>query len=321
MASIAGDRGTTMIENKLLAAYVAVAEELHFGRAAARLNIAQPALSRQIMQLEEKLRTRLLERTQRRVEMTPTGRVFLDRARRILSEIERATDEIQRVAAGQEGHLNIGFIHSSTFSVSPSIFRAFRQAFPKIELRLTEMTIAEQLVALEDETIDLGILRLPIANPKVSYEILRTEEFVLAVPRDHPLADRTSVALETLFDESFVMFSQYNSPLFYSRTLAMCDRAGFLPNIVQHATQIHTVLGLVAAGLGISIVPDVARELNMRNTRIIDIADSVDPVHVVLGWRARDKSRLVASFVTSARQWGIDSRENGGGHLSEPQFT
>ena len=292
-----------MIENKLLAAYIAVAEELHFGRAAARLNIAQPALSRQIMQLEDKLRTRLLERTQRSVQMTPAGRVFLDRARRILLDVDRAADEVKRVAFGQEGHLKIGFIHSSTFSVSPPIFRAFRSAYPGIELRLSEMTIAEQLLALEDETIDLGILRLPIANPKVSYEVLREEKLVLAVPGDHPLAGRSSISLESLFEEDFVMFSQYNSPLFYSRTVAMCDRAGFMPNIVQHATQIHTVLGLVAAGIGISIVPDVARELNMRNTHIVDIDDQADSVHVVLGWRARDKSSLVGSFVASTLQW------------------
>ena len=291
-----------MIENKLLNAYVAVAEELHFGRAAARLNLAQPALSRQIMQLEEKLRIRLLDRTQRSVEMTPSGRIFLDRARRILAEVEYATEEVRRVAAGQEGHLKVGFIHSSTFSIAPPIIRSFRHAYPKIELQLTEMTIAEQLIALEDESIDLGILRPPIANAKIDYCHLRSEDFVLAVPGDHPLAKLETVRLASLFDENFVLFSQYNSPLFFSRTLSMCDQAGFMPRIVQHATQIHTVLGLVAAGLGISIVPNVARELAMRNTKIVGIEDDVDPVHVVLGWRARDNSGIVSSFVENARE-------------------
>ncbi|MAM76804.1 MAG: LysR family transcriptional regulator [Tistrella sp.] len=302
-----------MIENRLLTSFVAVAEELHFGRAAARLNLAQPALSRQIMMLEDRLRVRLFDRTQRRVELTAAGRAFLERARRILAEIERATDEVKRVASGTAGRLAIGFIHSSTFSVSPSIFRAFRRQFPNIELRLSEMTIAEQLMALENETIDIGILRPPIANDRISSRRLRIEHFVLAVPGDHPLAAREKVWLRELSDEDFVLFSQHNSQLFHSRTVSMCDRAGFLPRIVQHATQIHTVLGLVSASLGISIVPDVARELNMRNTRILEIEDRPDPVSVDVAWRATDRSPSLASFVDLAV--GMGQTEIGGRHV------
>ncbi len=298
-----------MIENKLLVSFVAVAEELHFGRAAARLNLAQPALSRQIMQLEDRLRVRLFERTQRSVQITEPGRVFLERARRILSDLGRATDEVVRIAGGQEGRLRVGFIHSSTFGVSPPIFRAFRRAYPKIEMELFEMTIADQLIALENDTIDVGILRPPIANARLQTAILRDEHFVLAVPGDHPLAARDRVRLNELYDEDFVLFSQISSPLFSTRTLSMCDQAGFLPRIVQNATQIHTILGLVSANMGISIVPDVAREVNMRNIKILDIEDNPPPVHVVIAWRSSDGSPSVNSFVRTARHW-MDDQAN-----------
>ncbi len=286
-----------MIENRLITSFVHVAEELHFGRAAERLNIAQPALSRQIMQLEERLGVRLLERTQRKVALTPAGRLFLDHAYRIAADIQRAMTEVRKVNAGEAGKLAVGFIHSSTFSTTPRILRHFRELYPDVELELSEMTMAQQLVALQEGAIDIGILRPPISDIRIASHVLREERFVLAAPETHPLASAHEVALASVMDEGFILFSQRQSPLFHSRIIAMCEKAGFVPRVVQQATQIHTVMGLVSANMGLSIVPEVAIELNHPNVRCLEILDRPPVVQVILAWRQADGSPIVKAFV------------------------
>lgn len=296
-----------MIENRLLSAFVKVAEELHFGRAAAKLNIAQPALSRQIMLLEERLDVRLFERTRRNVALTPAGRLFLDHAYKILSDVQRAMTEVRKANAGEAGRLAIGFIHSSTFGLTPEILRLFRTRFPDVELELSEMTMDQQLLALQERKIDLGISRPPISDPRLTSHLLATERFVLAVPETHPLTDQGAVHLKALAEESFVLFSQHRSQLFHSRIIAMCEKEGFVPNVVQQATQIHTVMGLVSANMGISIVPEVARNLNMPNAQFLEIIDNPPPVQVVMSWREMDRSPILAAFLDVARGWADGS--------------
>jgi DNA-binding transcriptional LysR family regulator len=287
-----------MIETRLLASFVAVAEELHFGKAANRLMIAQPALSRQIRLLEERLGTRLFERTQRRVNLTAAGTLFLDRAHRILGEIEKATAEARRADAGEAGRLSIGFIHSSTYSVTPMILGQFHSRYPDVELVLYEMTIWDQMKALRDHVIDIGILRPPVGDRMLASQTFSSENFIVAVPAQHHLAHRGSVSLTELAGEDFVLFSQRHSPLFHSRIIAMCERAGFVPSVEQHATQIHTIVGLVRANMGISIVPEVARNLMMTDVAFLEIEERPAPVEVALAWRRHERSRTVETFRT-----------------------
>ncbi len=285
-----------MIEIRHLRYFQAVAEELHFGRAATRLYIAQPALSRQIQQLEEEVGTSLLSRTQRRVELTAAGAVFLERTSQILEEVAKAATDALRVGKGEYGRLTIGFIHSSTYGLLPSIVERFRHLYADIELDLQEMSIAEQHVALCRGQIDIGLLRPQASPPEIEVHSIMDDPFLLAVPSKHPLAKFASAYLKTLAAEPMIMFSQRQSPLFHSRITAMCAKAGFMPRIAQHATQIHTTVGLVGAGIGLAIVPGIARNLHPKGVRFLDILDMPEPVQVALAWQRGKDTPSIRSF-------------------------
>ena len=285
-----------MIEIRHLRYFQAVAEELHFGRAAIRLRIAQPALSRQIQQLEEEIGTPLLKRTQRVVELTPAGAVFLERTSRILEEVSRAITDARRVSKGEYGHLVVGFIHSSTYGLLPSIVERFQHLYPDIELELREMTITEQHDALSRGLIDIGLLRPQLAPSGIEVQAIMEDPFLVAVPDKHALAKVDAVHMQALAAEPMIMFSKRESPLFNSRITAMCEQAGFSPRIVQHATQIHTVVGLVGAGIGIAVVPGTARNLHPRGVHFLKILDEPEPVEVALGWQRGKDTPAIRSF-------------------------
>lgn len=285
-----------MIDIRQLRYFQAVAEELHFGRAAARLAIAQPALSRQVQQLEEELGTPLLRRTQRRVELLPAGALLLERARAIQQELARAVADTRRTGAGEMGRLSVGFIHSSTYGLLPSIVGRFRQLYPGIALELHELPITAQHAALVRGTIDIGLLRVQAAPAELEVVPVLPDPFVLAVPSLHPLAGRTRVRLRSVADDPFVMFSRDEAPLFHARVQALCEQAGFRPQVAQHATQIHTVIGLVGAGLGVAVVPATGRNLHPRNVRFLQLSDKAEPVHIALAWRRGHETPAGRSF-------------------------
>jgi DNA-binding transcriptional LysR family regulator len=285
-----------MVDIRHLRYFQAVAEELHFGRAAARLAIAQPALSRQIQQLEAELGTPLLRRTQRRVELLPAGALLLERSRAIQQELARTLTDVRRTGTGELGRLALGFIHSSTYGLLPSIIGRFRKLYPGIELELHEMPITAQHAALLRGTIDLGLLRVQAAPAELEVVPVMSDPFVLALPSRHPLAGRSRVRLKEVAGDPFVMFGKAESPLFHSRVQAMCEQAGFAPRVVQHATQIHTVVGLVGAGLGVAVVPASGRNLHPRQVRFVQIADKAEPVHVALAWRRGQETPAIRSF-------------------------
>jgi DNA-binding transcriptional LysR family regulator len=286
-----------MIDIRHFRYFQAVAEELHFGRAAARLCIAQPALSRQIQQLEEEIGTLLLRRTQRQVELLAAGKVFLERTNLILEEVERAAIDARRAGEGRFGRLSVGFIHSSTYGLLPAIVEHFRRLYPDIVLELHEMSISEQHVALMRGLIDIGLLRLQPAPAELEIQPVMEDPFLVAVSQTHPLAKRESIHLKELAGELMIMFSKRSSPLFHSRVTEMCERANLKPRVVQQATQIHTVAGLVGAGLGLAIVPSTARNLQPKGVHFLEILDRPEPVHLALGWlRTKEDMPAVRSF-------------------------
>lgn len=285
-----------MVDIRQLRYFQAVAEELHFGRAAARLAIAQPALSRQVQQLEAELGTPLLRRTQRRVELLPAGALLLERSRAIQQELARTLADVRRTGAGELGRLSLGFIHSSTYGLLPSIIGRFRKLYPGIELELHELPITAQHAALLRGTIDLGLLRVQAAPAELEVLPVLPDPFVLALPSRHPLAGRARVRLKEVAGDPFVMFGKAEAPLFHARVQAMCEQAGFAPRVVQHATQIHTVVGLVGAGLGVAVVPASGRNLHPRQVRFVQIIDKAEPVHVALAWRRGQETPAIRSF-------------------------
>jgi DNA-binding transcriptional LysR family regulator len=182
--------------------FIAVAEELHFSRAAERLCISQPPLSQQIRDLEEELGVKLFERTKRHVHLTEAGKVFLDRSYLLLAQLEQAIAATQRIGRGEVGQLAIGFVDSAMYTSLPEMLKGFREQFPAVELRLQEMTTAQQIQALYDKQIDVGIVRSAISEPSLSVECLLPESLVLALPENHPLSAQTQVSLSALADEN-----------------------------------------------------------------------------------------------------------------------
>lgn len=285
-----------MLEIRQLRYVQAVAEELHFGRAAARLHIAQPALSRQIQQIEQQTGAALFVRSQRKVELTAAGALMLERSRSILRELEQLEQDVRRAGKGELGRLTIGFIHSSTYGLLPRTLQRFRDLYPDVELELREMSIADQATALARDHIDVGLTRPARYAPGIETLSIMEEDFVVAVPAYHPLASSASTPLARLSNEPFILFPRASSPLFNASILRMCETAGFTPQAIQTATQVHTVVGLVSAGMGVAIVPVTAKNMQVSGVAFLRIQEDPPPVSVVLAWRTSRETPSLRAF-------------------------
>jgi DNA-binding transcriptional LysR family regulator len=235
--------------------FIAVAEELHFGRAAERLHMAQPPLSQQIKKLEEELGVLLFARTKRKVELTAAGQLFLEEARLTLLQAERAKRIAVEADQGIRGRIRVGFVTSACYSILPVLVRRFRQANPLIDLELVEMTPSRQLEAMEEGQIDVGLLRPPVANTCFQLETLLEEPLVAALPSNHRKSDQKAIALKSLSEDAFVLFPRRHGPGIYDVIMQACHESGFSPNISYAPNEMQTILAYVAAGLGVSLVP------------------------------------------------------------------
>jgi DNA-binding transcriptional LysR family regulator len=291
-----------MIELRHLHYFIAVAEELHFSRAAERLHISQPPLSQQIQSLEAELGVKLFERTKRQVHLTEAGNVFLDRSYRVLAQLEQAIAVIQQIGRGEVGRLAIGFVDSAMYTLLPEILRSFREQFPAVELRLHELTTAQQIQALYDKQIDVGIVRSAISEPGLSGSCFLPESLVLALPENHPLSAQTQVSLSTLADESFILFPAKLGPVFYEQMMTLCQQAGFRPKVAQEAVQMQTIVGLVAAGLGIAIVPASMQNFHRSGVIYRPLQEQIPQTGLYLTWRQHDASPVISTFLNLAQK-------------------
>jgi DNA-binding transcriptional LysR family regulator len=251
------------IELRHLRYFLAVAETLHFSKAAAQLGMAQPPLSQQIRDLERMLGYRLFERTTRGVRLTKVGQYFRERARNTLAKMQDDVEMARRLGSGQEGILRVGFSGSAMLTTLPKAIERYRRLYPRVELRLRELVTAEQMPWLLDGTLDLGFLRDGERGDGLSIEPILREPFIAVLPARHKLAKKTTITPADLRDEPFVLFPRRMGPLAFDRTLACCEAAGFRPNVVQEAPQWTTTLRLVAAGSGISLAPACVASLPM----------------------------------------------------------
>ncbi|MFD7159562.1 LysR substrate-binding domain-containing protein [Kribbella sp. NPDC059898] len=250
------------MELRHLRYFVAVAEERHFGRAAARLHIAQPPLSQQIRQLEAELGVQLLRRTTRRVELTAAGEAYLDRARQIVAAVSSAAGEAQRVAAGLQGRLVIGCVGSATYSLLPQLVRTLREELPDVEVSVQgEMLAPDQAGALLAGRIDLGLLRRPVDEDALRVRTLRTDRLIVAVPDGHRLAGRARLRLRDLAGEDFVIHAGGGRSVMHDAVQARCREAGFEPRVRHEVAETSTLVTFVAAGLGVAVVPEPTAEL------------------------------------------------------------
>jgi DNA-binding transcriptional LysR family regulator len=256
------------MELRHLRYFRAVAEELHFGRAAERLHIAQPPLSQQIRQLERELGVTLLVRSTRKVELTPAGVAYLQRAVTILDAVEDAGEQAQRIAAGTEGRLAIGCVGSATYSLLPRLVRALREALPGVDVSVRgEMLAPAQITALLAGEIDLALLRPPVEQSGVVVETVRRDRLLVALPDGHALAARQQLRIKDLRDQEFVAHAGHGRSVMYSVLTALCADAGFVPRVRHEVEETSTLVTLVAAGLGVAVVPEPTAALDIAGVR------------------------------------------------------
>lgn len=282
--------------------FIVVAEELHFGRAAIRLQMTQPPLSQQILQLEKELGVQLFKRSKRHVELTNAGKVFLQEVRSILIQLERAKAAALRAQKGMLGRLVLGFVGSATFDILPIIVRAFQEQFPCVDLVLHEMPTPMQLEAFHRKDIDIGFIRTPVVDPLISLLPVHQETCIAVVPESHPLAQCSSISIGDLSTERFILVEREIWPNWYDDILSKCRDAGFSPIIRQEVKEIQTIVGLVAAGLGVSIVPKSTVNLHARDVAYININGASPRIEMGIAWRTDDNSALVQQFLATATQ-------------------
>ena len=290
------------IELRHLRYFLAVAETLHFSRAAKRLGMAQPPLSQQIKRLETLLGHALFERTTRGVKLTRAGQLLADRARSTMVKVEDDLLQVRRLGRGEEGTLTVGFSGSVMFAELPAAIESYRRAFPRVELRLREMVTSAQIAALADGTIDLAFLRDGDATQGLELTTLLEERYMAVLPEGHRLALRGRLAMAELSGQPFVLFAQAMGPLAFERTMLCCEEGGGgRPTIVQEAPQWPTVIRLVAAGLGVSLAPAcvatvripgaVYREVHAQARSTID-----------MGMRQGSENPLARNFAEAAKR-------------------
>jgi len=248
-----------ILDARRLTCFIAVAETLHFRKAAERLRLAQPALSRQIQRLEADLGCQLLRRDRRRVELTPAGLALLDAGRRALVHLTHAAEAAQRTASGQVALLRVGFLSPAAFAIVPEVLRRLRLEHPDVYLVLREGDSVTLLEEVRLGLLDVAFVRGPITAPGVRIDTLRREPLVLVLPSSHRLARRTQVSLSQLADEPFIGFPRDTAPSLHDAITGMCMEAGFTPSFVTEAGEWYTIVSLVAAGIGLAILPESIR--------------------------------------------------------------
>ncbi|MBX8516263.1 LysR family transcriptional regulator [Pseudomonas cichorii] len=287
------------MELRHLRYFIAVAEELHFGRAAQTLGISQPPLSQQIQTLEQELGARLFDRTNRRVQLSEAGRLFLEEARGVLAQVDKAADVARRAQLGELGELKIGFTASAPFTSSiPQAIFSFRQKYPAVHLALKEMTSKDVAEQLEDRSIQVGIMR-PLALPDslVSFELLR-EPLVAIMRSDHPLAacSEQGLYMSELATEPFVFFPRTYGSGLYAQILELARDAGFSPLITQEAGEVMTIIGLVAAGLGVTVLPASYQRMRIEGVVYRTLLDPAATSAVWLVQRKDEQSPMAKAF-------------------------
>lgn len=289
------------MELRHLRYFIAVAEALHFGRAAEKLHMAQPPLSQQIRQLEAELNFQLFHRTKRSVQLTEAGQVFLDECHRIFAQLDQAVQLGRQTSRGEVGQLVIGFVSSAAYSVLPPVLTQFRKAFPAVDLTLRELTTDQQVQWLRENRIDVGLVRPPVNDAAFELKTVLKESLVVALPEAHPLASQATVALRSLSQEPFILFPRRLAPGLYDPIISLCQTANFSPRVVQEAIQMQTIVSLVAAEMGIAIVPVSIQNLQRTGVVYRPLQEPTPEAAIALIWRRGETSSVVNRFLATVQ--------------------
>jgi DNA-binding transcriptional LysR family regulator len=286
--------------------FVAVAEELHFGWAARRVHVAQPALSKQVMNLEHELGVRLLDRRGRKVELTEAGRVFLERARVVLEGVAEAELAAARAGSGETGRLTVGFTGMALYGAIPGIVKAFGERYPGVDLALREMRTPAMTEALLGRRLDIGFLHPPVgetAGEALAVEGITSEPLIAAVPEGHELCGLPEVPLDRLAEERFVIVPRDEGPELHDRIMGTCHVSGVSPAVAnRNAPSQTTALGLVAAGVGVSLVWECMRSLGRSGVVYRPLVGQTPRMETALAWLRDDPSPVLALFLALTRE-------------------
>ena len=282
--------------------FVAVAEELNFTRAAQRVRVAQPTLSQQIRMLEKELRVTLFTRSKRRVELTHAGRIFLTEANRLLAAETDAIKAAQSAAAGKLGRLVVVCGPTAAYAGLLGALEPFRRAAPLIDVQLLESAVPDAVVAVEQGHADVGLVVPYFESSVLNREILLELPLLAALPKSHALANSRRLSLRQLAGDPFVLFGQRRGSGFYERVLGICHTAGFTPHVLEAMEHIHTLLYLVGAGYGVSLVPATLDSAGHADVAFVPLEEAATLEFGII-WRGDQKSPAVQGFLDTVRTW------------------
>lgn len=293
------------MELRHLRYFIAVAEEGHIGRAAARLHISQPPLTRQIQKLEEQLDVQLFIRTPRGMELTSAGELLLEEAHNIRSVVEQATERTQRAGQGKLGRLDVGIFGSAILGSIPTLLMRFRESFPDVKIVLHNMTKDAQLEALRQRRINIGFNRLIAPADDITNEIVLTEDIHIALNTEHPLAGQASIPFDILRDNPLIVFPTGVRPSFIDKVLSLCTQRGFTPEVAQEVGDALNAVALVASNFGVCLVPASATKLGLQGVVYRPIQDPPNNATIDLNciYRTEDQSPLLHSFLQTVRSF------------------
>lgn len=283
------------MELRQLKYFVTVAEELNFRRAAQRLFMEQPPLSRQIRKLENELDVELFHRSTRGVTLTPAGQAFLDEARLTLAQAERAVKAAQK--ATQHKKLTVGFSICAFDRVLPEIIQAYRQQSPDVVVTLQEMSTETQIQALLNDEIDIGFVHAPVSHCALQTVTLLSEPLVVALPPNHPLTHQKQIDLQLLANESFIVFPESVKPELHTQIMQLCEQAAFIPRIVQEASPPEVLLGFVASGMGVSLVASGAETRHKADVIYRPLSNPTPMLEIAAAWRKHSASSKLKDFL------------------------
>jgi DNA-binding transcriptional LysR family regulator len=290
------------MELRHLRYFVGVAEALHFGQAAAKLQIAQPSLSHQIRQLETELQTSLLRRTKRRVELTVAGRVFLEEARDVLARSDRAAMIARRAGSGDVPRLRVGVGYCMDQTDVAAAVGGYNATHAGFQVELKTMSVPRQIAALREGGLDVAFVRPPVSDAALRSEVIVREPLVVALPPRHRLARKSRIPLPTLANEPFVLPPRDVVPVFHDAVLRLCREAGFVPHAPHEADHLQMIIAMVAAGAGVALVPSGARKFTHHRVVYRPLHPAPDDLDISIAWRKDDDSPTVSAFVTELRQ-------------------
>jgi DNA-binding transcriptional LysR family regulator len=287
------------MELRQIRSFLSIAETLHFGRTAELIHLSQPALSLQIRALEEEVGVKLLERDRRKTTLTAAGMAFRDDAAPAVLRIEQAVRSARMAADGKLGLLRIGFISTAGNEIVPDIVRRFRKSNPQVEFSLRNILTIDQIQMLDMGLLDIGFLRLPIGeHPELEIIAIHREPFIVVVPRSHKLATSRKVRLRELSGQDFVMYERSYAPGFHDLLFGMLRDAGVVPNISQTAGQMPTLISLVDAGMGISILPASAVRHSAASVIACEIADAIPMSEIGIAINRRNRTAIIDNFMS-----------------------